>query len=352
MELMQLEMLVAAVEEGGIQKGADRVSRTQPAVSMALRKLEAEMGAPIFDRSQRRHYTLTEAGETVYTYAKRLLKLHEEALLALDELNRLERGRLRIGANKSTTHYLLSKLTGEFHQQYPKIEVEVYQRLSTMLPEEIKQRHLDCAILSFAPPEGDFESTLVVRDELVLIASPQHRLASQPRIRIRDLGAELLIAHQTTSPSRAKVREAFCLSHTSPKDTREAASIEEIKQMVAANVGVGFVPLTCAQEEVERRELIIIPVADFRHERTLWAVRRRTTTHSRAAQAFLQVIVEVAKKLFQSQPHARLTQSKEIAGCEEREVGTGCQTLPFFTLFVSLWDHCQHLIAPFMHMEL
>jgi LysR family transcriptional regulator, low CO2-responsive transcriptional regulator len=348
MELMQLEMLVAAVEEGGIQKAADRVSRTQPAVSMALRKLEAEMGTPIFDRSQRHNYTLTEAGETLYTYAKRLLKLHDEALLVLDELNRLERGRLRIGANKSTIHYLLPKLTGEFHQQYPKIEVEVYQRLSTMLPEEIKQRHLDCAILSFLPPDGDFESTPVVRDELVLIASPQHRLASQPRVRIRDLGAELIIAHQTTSPSRAKVAEAFRLSHTSPKFTQEAASIEEIKQMVAANVGVGFVPLTCAREEVERGELIIIPVADFRHERTLWAVRRRTTAHSRAAQVFLQVIVEVAKRLFQCEPHARIMQSKEIARCEEREEEAVHHALPFFTFFVSLWDHCQHLLTPFV----
>jgi DNA-binding transcriptional LysR family regulator len=352
MELMQLEMLVAAVEEGGIQKAADRVSRTQPAVSMALRKLEAEMGAPLFDRSQRHHYTLTEAGETLYTYAKRLIKLHDEALLALDELNRLERGRLRIGANKSTIRYLLPKLTGEFHQQYPKIEVEVYQRLSTMLPEEIKRRRLDCAILSFPPPGDDFESTPVLRDELVLIASPQHRLASQPRIRIRDLGAELLIAHQTTSPSRAKVAETFRLSHTSPKVVQEAPSIEEIKRMVAANVGVGFAPLTCVWEEIERRELIIIPVADFHHERMIWAVRRRTTAHSRAAQAFLQVIVEAAKKLFRAKPGDRLTQNKDIAGCEEHEEKTGRLILPFLTFFVSLWCDCQNLIVPLLQIEI
>lgn len=352
MELMQLEMLVAAVEEGGIQKAADRVSRTQPAVSMALRKLEAEIGAPLFDRSQRHHYTLTEAGETLYTYAKRLLKLHDEALLAIDELNRLERGRLRIGGNKSTIRYLLPKLTGEFQQQYPKIEVEVYQRLSTMLPEEIKRRRLDCAILSFLPPGDDFESTPFLRDELVLIAGPQHRLASQPRIRIRDLGAELLIAHQTTSPSRAKVAEAFRLSHTSPKVVQETTSIEEIKQMVAANVGVGFAPLTCVWEEVERRELIIIPVADFHHERMLWAVRRRTTAHSRAAQAFLQVIVEVAKKLFRGKPSDPLTQNIDIAGCEEHEEKIGRQILPFLTFFVSMWCDCQNLIVPLLQMEI
>ena len=122
--------------------------------------------------------------------------------------------------------------------------------------------------------------------------------------------------------------------------------------MVAANVGVGFVPLTCAREEVERRELIIIPVEDFRHERTLWAVRRRTTAHSRAAQAFLQVIVDVAKKLFQSEQHARLTQTKENGVYEVRLEETGHHALPFFTFLISLWDSCQHLIAPLAQMGL
>ena len=122
--------------------------------------------------------------------------------------------------------------------------------------------------------------------------------------------------------------------------------------MVAANVGVGFVPLTCAREEVERHELIIIPVEDFRHERTLWAVRRRTTAHSRAAQAFLQVIVDVAKKLFRSEPHNGHTQTKENGGYGVQLEETGRHALPFFTFILSLLEHCQHLIAPFAQMVL
>lgn len=85
MKLMQLEMLVAAVEEGVLRKAADRVFRTQQAVCMALLKLEEEVGAPIFDRSQGHHFTLTEAGELLYDYAKRVIELRDEALLALDE---------------------------------------------------------------------------------------------------------------------------------------------------------------------------------------------------------------------------------------------------------------------------
>lgn len=88
MELMQLQMLVAAVEEGSIGKGAERVLRSQPAVSMALRKLENEIGVPLFDRSKRHHYSLTTAGELLYVYAIRLLHLRDEAIRALGELGK------------------------------------------------------------------------------------------------------------------------------------------------------------------------------------------------------------------------------------------------------------------------
>jgi hypothetical protein len=98
--------------------------------------------------------------------------------------------------------------------------------------------------------------------------------------------------------------------------------------------------------------LIIIPVEDFRHERTLWAVRRRTTAHSRAAQAFLQVIVDVAKKLFRSEPHNGHTQTKENGRYEIQLEETGRHALPFFTFIFSLLEHCQHLIAPFAQMVL
>ena len=83
MELMQLEMFVAMVEEGSFHKAAERVFRTQPALSMSLRKLEHEIGAPLFDRTNRNAYTLTDSGEVLYDYAKRLLNLRDETLTAL-----------------------------------------------------------------------------------------------------------------------------------------------------------------------------------------------------------------------------------------------------------------------------
>jgi DNA-binding transcriptional LysR family regulator len=296
MELIQLEMFVAMVEEGSSHKAAERVFRTQPAVSMALRKLEQEIGAPLFDRSNRNNYSLTDTGEVLYEYAKRLLNLRAEAATALEQLHSLQSGRIRIGANESTSLYLLPKFILAFREKYPKIKIEVFRQLSARLPYDLRQRNLDFAILSFSPDESDLEATPIMRDELVLIASREHELMGRERVHIRELGAETFIAHNVRSPSRDKVIETFRRFQTPLNITIEIATIETIKKFVAMNLGLAFVPLMCVQEELERGEIAVVPVEGFRHERTLWVVRRRTDAHSHAAQAFLQVINSVVEK--------------------------------------------------------
>jgi DNA-binding transcriptional LysR family regulator len=299
---MQLEMFVAMVEEGSFHKAAARVFRTQPALSMALRKLEQEIGAPLFDRSNRNSYELTDSGEILYDYAKRLLNLRDETVNALQQLHTLQSGRIRIGANESTSLYLLPKLILAFREKHPKIKIEVYRQVSVRLPYELRQRNLDFAILSFLPDEAELESTPIMRDELAFIVSPQHRLASEARVHIRDLGSESFIAHNVHSPSRQKVIDAFRRFQTPLNITTEIATIETIKRFVAMNLGVAFVPLMCVQEEVSRGELVVVPVAGFRHERVLWVVRRRTDAHSHAALAFMEVINALSGELLRDRP--------------------------------------------------
>ncbi|MEW6208387.1 MAG: LysR substrate-binding domain-containing protein [Acidobacteriota bacterium] len=315
MELMQLEMFVAMVEEGSAHRAAERVFRTQPAVSMAVRKLEREIGFPLFDRSNRNAYSLTDTGEALFEYAKRILNLRDEAVITLKQLHNLQSGRIRIGANESTSLYLLPQLILSFREQYPKIKVEVSRQSSALLPRELRQRNLDFAILSFLPDDTELEATPIMRDELVLIASPHHWLAGRERVHIRELGAESFIAHNVHSPSRDKVIETFRRFQTPLNITVEITTIETIKRFVAMNLGIGFVPLMCVREEVERGELMMIPVDGFRYERTLWAVRRRTDAHSHAAQAFTTVISAMAERLLKGhQPP--VTKGAEKRGAE------------------------------------
>src|SRR5580704_16908057 len=123
MEMMQLQMLVAVAEEHTLQRAASRVHRTQPAVSIAIAKLEEEVGAKLLDRSQGREFRLTSAGDTLVRYARRLLSLRDEAVAAVDEIRAVKVGHIRVGANQSIGEYVLPQLVKDFRDQYPDVKI-------------------------------------------------------------------------------------------------------------------------------------------------------------------------------------------------------------------------------------
>jgi DNA-binding transcriptional LysR family regulator len=289
MDLMQLEMFVATAEARGPKRAAERVFRTQPAVSMALAKLEAEIGAPLFDRANRGAYILTASGELLYAKAKRLLDLREEALSEIRELHSLEQGRVRIGANESAGVYLLPRLIEVFHKRHPRVRIEVTRQNSMQLIHDIREHIVDLALISFSPEEKDVEAIPVMNDELILVASPDHPFAGKKKVRFADLGGESFIAHTVASPSRHKVIEAFRASNTPLNIVMEVAMIETIKKLIAMNLGMGFIPLMCVQEEIRRGELARLALEGFQYQRTLWLARRRTDSHSHAANAFAKM---------------------------------------------------------------
>ena len=286
---MQLEMFVATAEARGPQRAAERVFRTQSAVSMALAKLESEIGAPLFDRTNRGAYTLTASGELLYAKAKRLLSLRDEALSEIRELHSLEQGRVRIGANESAGVYLLPKLIEAFRKKHPKVRIEVTRQNSMQLIHDLREHLVDLALIAFTPDEKDIEAVPVMNDELILVASPGHALAKKKKVRMADLGTEAFIAHTVTSPSRHKVIETFRATNTPLNIVMEVAMIETIKKLIAMNLGMGFIPEMCVRDEIRRGELTRLLLEGFQHQRTLWLARRRTDSHSHAANAFARL---------------------------------------------------------------
>src|SRR5258708_38372308 len=125
MEFQQLEMFAAVVEEGSVSRAAGRVCRTAPAVSIALRKLEEEMGAPLFDRSERHNYRLTASGKTLYSFATRILEMRKEATAAVREVRRGGRGTLRLGAPGRNSLFLLPSVIPPPHESHPAVANQV-----------------------------------------------------------------------------------------------------------------------------------------------------------------------------------------------------------------------------------
>jgi len=287
-DLFQLETFLAVAEEKSFSRAAKRLHRTQPAVSQAVRNLEEELGELLLDRSSR-DGTLTDAGKLLQEYAQELLNLRNEARQSLVELRQLQKGRLTIAANEYTSLYLLHVLH-EFRRVHPMIHIAIQRTLASKVPQQLQEHAAELGTVSFRPEDPQLRSLVVYRDELAFVVPKTHPLAGAASVSIRQLGAEVFVAHNVPSPYRAKVLQAFARHKTPLHMDVELPTIESIKKFVAMGNGVALVPGLTVEEEIARGELARVPVNELNFERRLRIVYRRNATLSHAAQAFLQIV--------------------------------------------------------------
>jgi DNA-binding transcriptional LysR family regulator len=292
MDLYQLETFLAVVEEKGFSRAAARMRRTQPAISHTIRKLEEEIGEPLFERASR-DGTLTAPGKLLRGYAERLLRLRSETLTALAELRSLERGRLAIAANEYTCLWLLPVLDA-FRRSYPQLGVTVQRSLASQIPDQLLERVVEFGILSFRPEHPRLRAVAVYTDSVTFVVDPRHPLAKRHQVSIRDLGAQNFIAHTVASPLRQRVIETFARHQTPLNMGVELPSLEAIKRFVARGNGVALVPGLTVQPELARGELVQVAVPELKISRRLWLVHRARATLSHAGLAFLAIVRQLA----------------------------------------------------------
>jgi DNA-binding transcriptional LysR family regulator len=294
MDLFQLEIFLTVAREGSFSRAAEKLYRTQPAISQAIRKLEREVGEPLFDRSSR-DGIMTDAGQLLQDYAQKLINLRSEARVALKELREMHKGKLAIAANEFTCLYLLPALA-EFRTLYPMIKVAVHRSLASRIPADVIKHSAELGVLSFNPEEPLLRSIVVYRDELAFVVNPKHPLASAKKVSIRQLGAETFVAHNVQSPYRAKVIQAFKRHKTPLNMDVELPTIDAIKRFVSNGTGVALVPGISIETEVARGELVRVSVRELRIERKLRLVYRKSASLSHAARAFLKVAESMAER--------------------------------------------------------
>src|SRR3984893_13202309 len=287
MDVNQLEVLVAVANEQSFSRAAKALHRTQPAVSQAIRRLEVELGEPLFDRSSK-DGTLTAAGRVLHSYAQQMLNLRRGAHTAIKELKDLHRGKLTLSANEYTVMYLLPVLP-VFRARHPHIKVEVKRSLASRIPSEILGRDTEIGIVSFKPSDAAIAAVPVVRDELTLIVPTDHPLAAKQAVSVRELGAESFIAHNVASPYRERVVRTFEKYRTPLNISMEMPTLEAIKRFVEQGMGVALVPRLAAETEIARKQLAGLSVKEMRLERRVHLIYRRGSTLSHAAKAFLTV---------------------------------------------------------------
>jgi DNA-binding transcriptional LysR family regulator len=292
MDLFQLETFLAVAEERSFSRAATRLHRTQPAVSQVIAKLEGELNEVLFERSSR-DGTLTDAGEVLRDYAQKLLNLRAEAAGALSELRELHRGKLRIAANEYTCLYLLPLLDA-YRRKNPRVKIAVQRSLASRIADEVHMHSVEIGVLSFRPDDAQIQSTVVYRDELMLVVNPAHPFARAGEVTIRQLGAQSFVAHSVPSPQRQKVIQTFRKYKMPLQMGVELPSLEAIKRFLEMGNGVALVPGLTVRTELERGSLARVRVKELQIERKLRLVYRRQASLSHAALEFLRVVEEHA----------------------------------------------------------
>src|SRR5688500_8255642 len=256
MEIRQLRAFVAIAESGTFTAGALRVHVTQAAISMQIRQLETEIGAKVFVRAPR-HVILNEAGEQLLRRARHILREHDAALDEIAELAGAGRGRLRIGsASAMVLTEQLPAILKELRKQHPAADIAVTSGTSEVLVDQILAGEVDIAFVSLPVDVRGIKTERLSQDQLVAIASPQHRLAKQRTISAYTLAGERLILGERGGNTRRLIDQFFAQAGVTLRVAMELSRQQAIKRMVEEDMGVGIVPLQSVKDEVERGRLI------------------------------------------------------------------------------------------------
>jgi DNA-binding transcriptional LysR family regulator len=292
MDLALLETFRTIAREGSFSRAGLKLLRTQPAVSLALKRLETDLGVRLIDRSSKQ-LMLTDAGRVTLEYCDRFDGLESELRVGLEELHDLKSGKLIVGANESAALYLL-KHVAAFRMDHPQMNVELRRSLSSQIPDELLRGSLEMGAISYDPGDERLKVVDIYTDSLVFIVSPEHRFARRKKLSIDELGEEVFIAHNVVSPYRRSVVQTFQKHHVPLNIEIELPTIDTIRLLVQQNLGVAFLPLMCVENEIASRALRMIPVEEIRMERKVWLVYPAQRQLSHAAQAFLELMERAA----------------------------------------------------------
>jgi LysR family transcriptional regulator, low CO2-responsive transcriptional regulator len=300
--LRQIRIFSSAAKHSSFARAAEELSLTAPAVSMQIKELEQEIGAPLFSRIGRR-VELTSAGEYFWVFARKIQATLTEADSVMQKLRGSESGTLRIGL-VSTAKYSIPRMMGLFRDDHPNIQIRLDIGNRDQLIAKLRDGEIDLAVMGRPPKNLDTRAEVFAHHPHAFIAHPKHPLGPYTGIQASALNHEEMISREEGSGTRV-IMERFLDQHRlKPSITMEMASNETIKQAVIAGLGISFVSLHTVGLEIEHGQLIILDIENTPVLRA-WHVVALANRHlSPAAEAFRYFMLERGAQLLAEQfPH-------------------------------------------------
>ncbi|MBD8527155.1 DNA-binding transcriptional regulator OxyR [Pseudomarimonas arenosa] len=293
MNIRDLRYLVALADLKHFGRAAEACHISQPTLSTQLKKLELELGVALIERAPRR-VMLTEAGKEIAERARKILSEVEQLREAARQAADPEAGSIRLGLFPTLGPYLLPHVVPRLKLRFPRLELLLVEEKTEVILRMLREGKLDAGILAL-PIHADQLHVEPLFEEPFLLAVPEHhRLAQRSHLQLRDLAEESLLLLEDGHCLRDQALDICHLAGAGEKPGFRATSLETLRQMVAANVGITLLPVLAIKPPVPRSDSIrLLQFDDAKPSRQVAMVWRKSS----ALEPFLFKLVEVLRQL-------------------------------------------------------
>jgi DNA-binding transcriptional LysR family regulator len=287
----QLTVFRTVAQHLSYTRAAEALYLSQPAVAQQVKTLEQTLGLRLFERLGR-GIVLTPEGQEFLNHVDRLLTRFAGTIPVVHEIHTLRRGSVVIGASISAGTYVVPPLLGSFHARYPQIHVTLLVAHRHSIEEDLLKHQIDLGVMGFIERRERFVVELLRPYELLVVASPAHRLAGRSAIPLRDLQEETLLMRERESVTRLATELHFAQADVPIPASLELGNIEATKEGVAAGLGIAVLPYESVALELDSGELVVLDVQGFPLQRQWYVVHVKGRRLSLAANALRQLLLQ------------------------------------------------------------
>lgn len=290
MNLRDLRYFVALADTRHFGKAAERSFVSQPTLSAQIKKLEEYLGVQLIER-QPRKVTLTETGAKILPLARRILQESDEIVsVARNEHDPLA-GKLKIGLIPTIGPYLLPLVTRKLRRQLPDLKLMLYEYQTQPLLEKLRAGDIELGIVALPVPLDGLEAADLYSESFMLAVPNQSPLTRKASVKLEDLTGETLLLLEDGHCLRDQALEVCSRIDVKENDDYRATSLETLRQMVAAGLGVTLLPELATRGPFGSGQgLTAKSFARPTPTRTVGAVWRKSTARGKAIEAVCDVI--------------------------------------------------------------
>jgi len=288
MDVRDLQIFLSVAKHLNYTRAAEEVNLSQPSVSVRMRELERDLGSKLFEQLGKK-VALTEAGQVLVPYATRLIAVMGDARQAIEDLQGMKRGLLRIGASTTPGMYLIPRTVAYFKRRHPKIDVHLTVKDTRQIEDGVIRNDFDFGFVGGHLAGDEVEVLPWMTDHLVLVVPSNHNLTRKKSIKLADLRKERFILREAGSATRAAVAHHLKKADLEVETVMEMENPESVKKAVQSGLGIAFISKFAVETELKARSLVAINVTGLDINRELKIVYRKDKHLGRAAQTFIDM---------------------------------------------------------------